>query len=132
MGVAERNLLAVREGMFAVVNEPHGTAPLAKLPLPGVQMAGKTGSAQVRNVSREAREHGYKSDNLPWEFRPNALFIAFAPYDAPRYAVALVVEHGNAGADVAAPIVRDIMVDVLNRDPAGRNEPPAQRVADKS
>ena len=70
MGVAERNLLAVRDGMFAVVNEPHGTAPLARLPLPGVQMAGKTGSAQVRNVSREAREHGYKSDNLPWEFRP--------------------------------------------------------------
>jgi penicillin-binding protein 2 len=132
MGVSERNLLAVREGMFAVVNDPHGTAPLAKLPLPGVQMAGKTGSAQVRNVSREAREHGYKSDNLPWEFRPNALFIAFAPYDAPRYAVALVVEHGNAGADVAAPIVRDIMVDVLNRDPAGRNEAPMQRVADKS
>ena len=46
--------------------------------------------------------------------------------------VAVVVEHGNAGADVAAPIARDIMVDVLTRDPAGRNEPPAQRVADKS
>jgi penicillin-binding protein 2 len=132
MGVSEAELHAVRQGMFAVVNEPHGTAPLAKLPLPGVQMAGKTGSAQVRNVSREAREHGYKSDNLPWEFRPNALFIAFAPYDAPRYAVAVVVEHGNAGADVAAPIARDIMVDALTRDPAGRTDAPAQRVADKT
>jgi penicillin-binding protein 2 len=132
MGVAEAELHAVRQGMFAVVNEPHGTAPLAKLPLPGVQMAGKTGSAQVRNVSREAREHGYKSDNLPWEFRPNALFIAFAPYDAPRYAVAVVIEHGNAGADVAAPIARDIMVDALTRDPAGRTDAPAQRVADKT
>jgi penicillin-binding protein 2 len=130
--VAEAELHAVRQGMFAVVNEPHGTAPLAKLPLSGVQMAGKTGSAQVRNVSREAREHGYKSDNLPWEFRPNALFIAFAPYDAPRYAVAVVIEHGNAGADVAAPIARDIMVDALTRDPAGRTDAPAQRVADKT
>jgi penicillin-binding protein 2 len=132
MNVAEAQLHAVREGMFAVVNEPHGTAPLAKLPIPGVQMAGKTGSAQVRNVSRAAREHGYNSDTLPWAFRPNALFICFAPYDAPRYAVALVVEHGNAGADVAAPIARDIMVDVLNRDPAGRSVAPVQTVADKA
>jgi penicillin-binding protein 2 len=133
LGLPERELHAVREGMWAVVNEPHGTAPLARLPLPGVQMAGKTGSVQVRNVSREAREHGYKSDNLPWEFRPHALFVAYAPYDAPKYAIALVVEHGNAGADVAAPIVRDIMVDVLARDPASRVEPaPPQRVADRT
>ncbi len=131
LGLPERNMHAVREGMFAVVNDQGGTAPLAKLPLPGVQMAGKTGSVQIRNVSREQREHGYKSDDLPWEFRPHALFVAFAPYDAPRYAVALVVEHGNAGAQAAAPIARDIMVDALTRDPAGRNEAPAQRVAER-
>jgi penicillin-binding protein 2 len=131
MGLPERELKMVRDGMFAVVNEQGGTAPLARLPLPNVQLAGKTGSAQVRRVSRELREHGnFNSANLPWEFRPHALFVAFAPYEAPRYAVALVVEHGNAGADVAAPLVRDIMVDVLNRDPAGR--PPPQRVADSS
>ncbi len=93
-------------------------------------MAGKTGSVQVRNVSREQREHGYKSENLPWEFRPHALFVAFAPYDAPRYALALVVEHGNAGAQAAAPIARDIMTDVLTRDPAERRAPP-QRVAER-
>ncbi len=129
MGIPERELHAVREGMWAVVNEEHGTAPLAKLALPGVQMAGKTGSTQVRRVSREAREHGYKSDNLPWEFRPHALFVAFAPFDAPKYALAVVVEHGNAGAAMAAPIARDIMTDVLTRDPAGNNPVPAQRVA---
>jgi len=60
-----------------------------------------------------------------------ALFVAFAPYDAPRYALALVVEHGNAGAAAAAPIGRDIMTDVLTRDPARRVEPPA-RVAGRS
>lgn len=131
MNVPERELHAIREGMFAVVNEEHGTAPLARLALPNVQMAGKTGSTQVRRVSREAREHGYKSDNLPWEFRPHALFVAFAPYDAPRYALSVVVEHGNAGAGTAAPIARDIMTDVLTRDPAAsRPPPPPQRVAE--
>ncbi len=130
LGVSERSLHAIREGMWAVVNEQGGSAPLAKLDLPNVQMAGKTGSAQVRNVTREQREHGYKSENQAWELRPNALFVAFAPYDAPRYALALVVEHGNAGAAAAAPIARDIMTDVLTRDPAGRREAPTQRVAE--
>jgi penicillin-binding protein 2 len=130
LGVSERFLHAAREGMWAVVNEQGGTAPLARLALPGVQMAGKTGSAQVRRVSRELREHGhFRSADLPWEFRPHALFICFAPYDAPRYALAVVVEHGNAGADVAGPLARDIMTDTLTRDPARRNQAPGQAVA---
>jgi len=130
IGIADKSLHAVREGMWAVVNEQGGSGPLARLTMPGVQLAGKTGSAQVRNVTREQREKGYKSDNMPWELRPNALFVAFAPYDAPRYAVALVVEHGNAGAQAAAPIVRDIMTDVLTRDPAAHRDLPSQRIAD--
>ena len=120
----------VREGMWAVVNEPGGTAPLARLDLPGVQLAGKTGSTQIRHVSREAREHGhFNSENLPWEFRPHALFVAFAPYDAPRYALAVVVEHGNAGAQRAAPLARAIMTDVLLRDPAGHTQDGGARLA---
>jgi penicillin-binding protein 2 len=126
----ERMLHAARDGMFAVVNEPGGTAPLARLPDPRWQLAGKTGSAQVRRVSRELRESGrYDSSKLPWEFRPHALFVAFAPYDAPRYALSVVVEHGNAGAGAAAPIARDIMMDVLQRDPAGRTEAPGAKIA---
>jgi penicillin-binding protein 2 len=124
LGLPEHDLRAVREGMWQVVNEPGGTAPLARLAMPGVQMAGKTGSSQVRRVSREQREHGFKSENLPWEFRPHALFVAFAPYDAPRYALSVVVEHGNAGAATAGPLARDIMTDVLTRDPVGRHDPP--------
>lgn len=133
MNLPERHLHLLREGMFAVVNEGGGTAPGARLPLPGMQMAGKTGSTQVRRVSREVRERGgYNSANLPWEFRPHALFVCYAPYEAPRYAVAVVVEHGNAGAAAAAPLGRDIMVDVLTRDPAAhRDRPPGQRVAEK-
>ena len=132
LNLPERDLKLVREGMWQVVNEPGGTAPLARLPGEmRVQLAGKTGSSQVRRVSREQREHGFKSENLPWEFRPHALFVAYAPYDAPRYAVAVVVEHGNAGAGVASPVARDIMIETLNRDPANRAEPPGARMADR-
>lgn len=134
MNLAERELHLVREGMFAVVNEANGTAPLARLNMGnGIQMAGKTGSSQVRRVSREVRERGnFNSANLKWEFRPHALFVCFAPYDAPRYAVALVVEHGNAGAGTAAPLARDIMIDTLTRDPINRIEPQGQKLADRT
>ena len=130
MNLPESHLHLLRSGMFGVVNEGGGTAPGARLPLSGIQLAGKTGSTQVRRVSREQREHGYNSAKLPWEFRPHALFVCYAPYDAPKYAVAVVVEHGNAGAAAAAPLGRDIMVDVLNRDPAAHRAP-GQRVAEK-
>jgi len=131
LGMTDKLLQNVREGMWAVVNEAAGTAPLARLADPLVQMAGKTGSAQVRRVSRELRESGhFDSEKLPWEYRPHALFVAYAPYDAPRYALAVVVEHGNAGAAAAAPIAREIMTEVLRRDPANRSEAPPARVAD--
>jgi penicillin-binding protein 2 len=128
----QRELQLVRDGMWAVVNEPGGTAPEARLPADmTVQLAGKTGSAQVRRVSRELRESGhYDSSKLPWEFRPHALFVAFAPYDAPRYAVSVVIEHGNAGAEAAAPVARDIMIDTLSRDPAKVPHKPLDQVAE--
>ncbi len=132
IGVAERYLHTVREGMWAVVNEGGGTAPLAKLPDQRWQMAGKTGSSQVRRVSREQRENGnFDSSKLPWELRPHALFVAYAPYEAPRYALAVVVEHGNAGAAAAGPLARDIMMDALQRDPAGRDVLPSTQVAQR-
>ena len=130
LGLPERGMHILRDGMWAVVNEGGGTAPVARIASTGVQMAGKTGSTQVRRVSREQRERGFRSDQLPWEFRPHALFVCYAPYDNPRYAVSVVVEHGNAGAAAAAPLARDIMIDVLTRDPAGHTDAPGQRVAE--
>ena len=130
--LSDRSLHVVREGMWAVVNEPGGTAPSAKLTDQRWQMAGKTGSSQVRRVSREQREGGhFDSSKLPWEFRPHALFVAYAPYDDPRYALSVVVEHGNAGAAAAAPIARDIMTAALQRDPAGRDALPGAQVAER-
>ncbi len=132
LNLSDRSLHVVREGMWAVVNEPGGTAPSAKLTDQRWQMAGKTGSSQVRRVSREQREGGhFDSSKLPWEFRPHALFVAYAPYDDPRYALSVVVEHGNAGAAAAAPIARDIMTAALQRDPAGRDALPGAQVAER-
>lgn len=128
LNIPEHDLSIVRGGMYAVVNEPGGTAPKARLR--EVLLAGKTGSSQVRRVSRWAREHGqFNSARLPWEYRPHALFVCFAPYDAPRYAVAVVVEHGNAGADVAAPLAKDVMQLTLHRDPAERSVAPGAHLA---
>ncbi len=126
LGIPETFLQAIRGGMNAVVNEGGGTAPKARLP-GGIHMAGKTGSSQVRRVTRKQRESGtFDSKNLPWEFRPHALFVAYAPYEQPRYALAIVVEHGNAGGAAAAPLARDIMIEVLKRDPASKPDGPAQ------
>jgi penicillin-binding protein 2 len=131
LGLPEKLLHDVREGMWAVVNEAGGTAPKARLADPSVQLAGKTGSAQVRRVSRELRESGhFDSDKLPWEYRPHALFVAYAPYDAPRYALSVVIEHGNAGADAAAPVARAIMAETLRRDPANRTSAPPRQLAE--
>ena len=130
LAVAQPMLEAVRSGMFAVVNEPGGTAPRARLDGP-FQLAGKTGSSQVRRVSRKQRESDtFDSKNLPWEFRPHALFVAYAPYEQPRYALSVVVEHGNAGGTAAAPIARDIMTEALRRDPASRQDGGPTQVAD--
>ncbi|MDJ0389344.1 penicillin-binding protein 2 [Roseomonas sp. E05] len=124
LGIPERDLKLVREGMWAVVNEENGTAKVARLPNSLGVMAGKTGTTQVRRVSREQRERGFRVESQPREWRPHALFVAFAPFDNPQYAISVVVEHGTSGAGAAAPLARDIMADVLTRFRA----PPAAAV----
>ena len=116
-------LQEVRGGMWAVVNDPHGTAANVKLDIPGVAMAGKTGTAQVVNVSNAQWNAGYHTSKWPWKLRPHGLFIAYAPYDAPLYATAVVIEHGNEGATSAAPVAKAVIEHVLRRDPARRNTP---------
>jgi penicillin-binding protein 2 len=111
----------VRGGMIAVVNEKGGTAVRSALTLPGVEMAGKTGTSQVIS----AKNRGYLKG---WEGETHALFIAFAPVGAPRYAAACVVEHGGGGSRAAAPVVRDVMTEMLLRDPASK---PAFVVSDQ-
>jgi penicillin-binding protein 2 len=115
LGIPERDLKLMREGMWAVVNEPGATGANGKLAASVGVLAGKTGSVQVRRVSREQRERGFRVENMPREWRPHALFVAFAPYENPQYAVSVVVEHGTAGGAAAAPLAREVMTEVLNR-----------------
>ncbi|MEY4250320.1 MAG: hypothetical protein RJA87_1953 [Pseudomonadota bacterium] len=112
----------VRSAMAAVANDTTGTAYRAsQLGLGPVLMAGKTGTAQVRVISRAERASGVRSnESLPWRLRDHALFVAFAPYDAPRYALSIIVQHGGGGAAVAAPMAREIMRVVLLKDAAIR------------
>ena len=115
LGIPERDLRLMREGMWAVVNEEGGTGRSGRLPASAGILAGKTGSVQVRRVSREARERGFRVENQPREWRPHALFVAFAPYDNPQYAISVVVEHGTSGSGAAAPLAKEVMTDVMNR-----------------
>jgi penicillin-binding protein 2 len=105
------HLELVRGGMVGVVNEKGGTAVRSALTLPNVQMAGKTGTSQVISAKNQGFLKG-------WYGETHALFIAYAPVVSPRYAAACVVEHGGGGSRAAAPVVRDVMTEVLLRDPA--------------
>ena len=110
-GIAEAHLKTVQRGMYGVVNEPGGTAYRSRIALPGHEMCGKTGTAQVRRITTAERATGVlKNEELPWRLRDHALFVAFAPADDPRYAISVVVEHGGGGSKVAAPIARDVLL----------------------
>lgn len=114
LGVSENHLRAVRGGMFAVVNHKRGTAYGSRVVDDTALMAGKTGTSQVRNISAAERAAGVLSnDDLPWGRRDHALFVCFAPFDAPRVAVSVIIEHGGGGSAVAAPIARDILLQAL-------------------
>ena len=115
LDIPEEHLAAVRQGMWGVVNEGGGTAGRARLNIAGVEMAGKTGTSQVNTASS-----GRKSSQLKWEQRDHGLFVGFAPADNPRYAVAAIVEHGGSGSRAASPVVRDVMIELVNRDPVAK------------
>jgi penicillin-binding protein 2 len=110
LGIPEAHLEIVRAGMVGVVNAGYGTARAARSPVPDVLFAGKTGTAQVRRISMAERRRGViRNEALPWKYRDHALFVAFAPAAAPRYAASVIIEHGIAGGRYAGPIARDVL-----------------------
>lgn len=109
LNIDPEHIQLVRDGMNAVVNGG-GTAGRARMQIEGIQMAGKSGTAQVRRITMAERRRGViRNEALPWRLRDHALFIAYAPVDAPRFAAAVVIEHGIGGSAVAAPIARDCL-----------------------
>lgn len=104
-------LAVARHGMDLVVNGA-GTAVRSRLPLDGITMAGKTGTAQVRGLGTGNGKSG------TWKFRDHGLFIGFAPVVNPRYATAVVIEHGMGGSRAAAPVAKDFMTFLFDREKA--------------
>ncbi len=100
------------ESMDAVVNDPKGTAKKARIEEEGLEMGGKTGTAQVRRITTAERQTGVrKSEELQWRLRDHALFVGYAPVHNPRFVVSVVVEHGGSGSGSAAPIARDVLLE---------------------
>lgn len=114
MAVNQNNLRKLRRAMYSVSNDRRGTAYGSRILTDEFRMAGKTGTSQVRNITAAERAAGViRNEDLPWERRDHALFVCFAPFDKPKYAVSLVVEHGGGGSAAAAPIARDIILQAL-------------------
>ena len=106
LNIDTAHLAVARRGMWAVVNGSHGTAGGSKVVAAEWTMAGKTGTSQVRSTVVDNK-------GVPWEQRDHALFVCYAPVEAPKYAVSLIVEHGGGGSAAAAPIARDILLFAL-------------------
>ncbi len=99
----------VRAGMWEVVNGA-GTAGRSKLELPGIEMGGKTGTAQVRRITG-----GQRGQSGAWKYRDHGLFVCFAPTANPRYAGSVVIEHGMGGARAAAPVAKDVLTYLFDK-----------------
>ncbi|MEA1071047.1 penicillin-binding protein 2 [Sphingomonas sp. LY160] len=112
LGIPHEHLDAVRGGMWEVVNGD-GTAGASRLQLPGIEMGGKTGTAQVRKIAGSQR-----GQSGEWKYRDHGLFVCFAPTSNPRYAASVVIEHGMGGSRAAAPVAKDVLTFLFDRDKA--------------
>jgi penicillin-binding protein 2 len=119
LGFNENHLRQIRRAMFAVSNNRRGTAYGSRIIDETFRMAGKTGTSQVRNITAAERARGVtRNEDLPWNRRDHALFVNYAPFEAPKIAVSVVVEHGGGGSAAAAPIARDVTLQALyGQDP---------------
>ena len=132
LNLPRHHLNLILSAMNNVVNDPHGTAYRARITEPGLEMAGKTGTVQVRRISKKERETGVKKNkDLPWKERDHALFVGYAPVDNPNYAISVVVEHGGGGSSKAAPIARDILKETQARGSKGFDAQSAKTFEDE-
>ena len=109
------NVKFVLESVFASTNELYGTSYSSRIEDPKYQFAGKTGTAQVKRITEEARELDLKTSQIPYKERDHALYIAYGPYKNPRYAVSIIVEHGGSGSSTAAPIAKKLFKFIIDR-----------------
>jgi penicillin-binding protein 2 len=112
LNLPEQHLQAARAGMWEVVNGD-GTAGRSRLPFPDIQMGGKTGTAQVRRITG-----GQRGQSGEWKYRDHGLFVFFAPTSNPRYAGAVVIDHGMGGSRAAAPVAKDVLTYLFDKPKA--------------
>jgi penicillin-binding protein 2 len=117
-----KHLAVIRDGMNQVVNSSQGTANALRARDPALAFAGKTGTAQVKRITERERAMGITQDSLPWHLRHHALFVCYGPVDNPRYACAVIIEHGQGGGKTAGPIGRDVLAETMKRDPSRRTD----------
>ena len=116
-----KNIKLVQEAMFSSTNEVRGTSYKSRIEDPKYQFAGKTGTAQVKKITKKDRELDLKTFEIPYEERDHALYVAFGPYKNPRYAVSILIEHGGSGSSVAAPIAKKLFKKVIDRHEIRKN-----------
>jgi penicillin-binding protein 2 len=117
----QKNINIVKDAMFSSSNEPGGTSYRHRMENPKFTFAGKTGSSQIKRFTEAQREAEVKQKDLNYKERDHALFIAFAPYKDPKYAISVVVEHGGSGGSAAAPIAKKVIKKVLERHDLRQN-----------
>jgi len=112
---SSKNINLVREAMFVSTNEVRGTSYSSRIEDPKYQFAGKTGTSQVKRITKRERELDLKTLDIPYNERDHALYIAFGPYINPRYALSIVIEHGGSGSSTAAPIAKKLFKLIIDR-----------------
>jgi penicillin-binding protein 2 len=116
-----KNMKLVQDAMFSSTNEIRGTSYKSRIDDPKYQFAGKTGTAQVKRITKQDRELDLDTSEIPYEERDHALYIAFGPYKNPRYAVSIVIEHGGSGGAVAAPFAKQLFKKIIDRHEIRKN-----------
>ncbi len=111
----QENIKFVLEAMFASTNEVRGTSYKSRIDNPKYQFAGKTGTAQVKKITKMQRELDLDTSQIPYEERDHAWYIAFGPYKNPRYSLCVLVEHGGSGSATAAPLAKKLMKKIIDR-----------------
>jgi penicillin-binding protein 2 len=111
----QKNIKIVQEAMFASTNERFGTSYKSRIDDPKYQFAGKTGTAQVKRISKRERELDLELEQIPYKDRDHALYVAYGPYINPRYALSIIIEHGGSGSKAAAPIAKKLFKLIIDR-----------------
>ena len=109
----QEHINLIKDAMFSF--QMSQTSYRHRMENPKFTFAGKTGSSQVKRFTDEQREAEVKQESLPYKDRDHALFVAFAPYKNPQYAISVLVEHGGSGGKAAAPIAKKVIKKVLDR-----------------